>query len=54
LKTGKKKGEHNGGYIGNGDPQKFSAKIDGPGSSNQLHIKINMKYIGGYTKIIIP
>ena len=54
LKTGKKKGEHNGGYIGNGDPQKFTARIDGPGSSNQLHIKINIDYIGGYTKIIIP
>lgn len=54
LKTGKKKGEHNGGYIGNGDPLKFSANIDGPGSSNQLHISINIDYIGGYTKIIVP
>ena len=54
LKTGKKKGEHNGGYIGKGDPLKFSAAIDGPGSSNQLHISINIDYIGGYTKIIIP
>lgn len=54
LKTGKKKGEHNGGYIGKGDPLKFSARIDGPGSSNQLHLSINMNYIGGYTKIIIP
>jgi hypothetical protein len=54
LKTGKKKGEHNGGYIGNGDPLNFSARIDGPGSSNQLHISINMNYIGGYTKVIIP
>jgi len=51
---GKKKGQHNGGYIGNGDPLKFSAKIDGPGSSNQLHISINIDYIGGFHKIIIP
>jgi hypothetical protein len=48
------KGKHNGGYIGKGDPDKFSARIDGSGSSNQLHISINMDYIGGYTKIIIP
>ena len=54
LKPGKKKGEHNGGYIGNGDPLKFSAKIDGAGSSNQLHNSINIDYIGGYTKVIIP
>lgn len=51
---GKNKGNHNGGYIGKGDPEKFSARIDGPGTSNQLHISINIKYIGGYTKIIIP
>jgi len=54
LKTGKKKGDHNGGYIGKGDKCKFSARIDGAGSSNQLHISINIDYIGGYTKIIIP
>ena len=54
LKTGKNKGKHNGGYIGKGDSGKFSARIDGPGSSNQLHITINIDYIGGYTKIIIP
>ncbi len=54
LKTGKKKGEHNGGYIGKGDAGKFSARIDGPGSSNQLHISIDIDYIGGYTKVIIP
>ena len=50
---GKNKGKHNGGYIGKGDEQKFSAKIDGPGSSNQLHITINIDYIGGYHKFII-
>jgi len=54
LKTGKKKGEHNGGYIGEGDAGTFSARIDGPGTSNQLHISINIDYIGGYTKVIIP
>lgn len=54
LKTGKKKGEHNGGYIGEGESGKFSARINGPGTSNQLHISINIDYIGGYTKIIIP
>ena len=53
-KQGKNKGKHNGGYIGNGDINKFSAKIDGPGSSNQLHISINIDYIGGYHKFIIP
>ncbi len=47
-------GKHNGGYIGKGDPLKFSARIDGPGTSNQLHISINIDYVGGYTKIIIP
>tara|TARA_B110000971_G_scaffold137297_1_gene140364 strand:+ start:1685 stop:2338 length:654 start_codon:yes stop_codon:yes gene_type:complete len=51
---GKNKGKHNGGYIGKGDPGKFSARIDGEGSSNQLHISININYIGGCHKIIIP
>tara|TARA_R110001599_G_scaffold280136_1_gene481334 strand:- start:1018 stop:1680 length:663 start_codon:yes stop_codon:yes gene_type:complete len=51
---GKNKGKHNGGYIGSGEPDKYSARIDGPGSSNQLHITINLDYIGGYHKFIIP
>jgi len=53
-KKGKNKGKHNGGYIGNGDSDKFTAKIDGSGSSYQLHININIDYIGGYHKFIIP
>jgi len=51
---GKNKGKHNGGYIGKGDSERFSARIDGPGSSNQLHISININYVGGCHKIIIP
>ena len=53
-KTGKNKGKWNGGYIGKGDPLKFEARIDGSGTSNQLHITINIEYIGGKQKFIIP
>jgi hypothetical protein len=50
---GKNKGTWNGGYIGKGDPLKFEATIDGPGTSNQLKISINIDYIGGLKKLSI-
>jgi len=51
---GKNKGKHNGGYKGEGSPHTFSAKIDGPTTSCQLHITINIDYIGESHKFIIP
>ena len=54
ITRGKSKGKHNGGYIGEGISSKFSANIDGTGTSYQLWITINIDYIGGYKKIIIP
>jgi hypothetical protein len=51
---GKNKNKHNGGYIGKGVESEYNARIDGEGTSNQLHIEINLDYIGGFHNFIIP
>ena len=50
---GKNKGKHNGGYIGKGKKNEYEAKIDGPGTSNQLHINLDLTYVGGYYNFIL-
>ena len=53
-KRGKNKGKHTGKYKGIEENNNYSARIDGPGTSHQLHIDIKLDYIGGYHEFIIP
>jgi hypothetical protein len=41
-------------YEGTNENKPYHAWINGPKTSDQLNITINIDYIGGYTKIIIP
>jgi len=41
-------------YEGKNENKPYHAWINGPKTSDQLNITINIDYIGGYTKIIIP
>lgn len=53
-KIGKNKDTHIGKYKGVDENNNYSARIDGPGTSHQLHIDIKLDYIGGYHEFIIP